>query len=546
MSSKTRVAVIGADAATFDVIQPLFARNKLPVLHRLVNQGVHGELMSTVPPITACAWPSIVTGKNPGKHGLYDFVTRKRGTYEETLATSKNRRCEALWNILSRHGRHVIVVNVPLTYPPEEVLGCMISGIGSPNNSPSIAFPKEIYEEVRRSCGGYRVMYDVEPTDRNCEAFLADVKNLIQTRGEAVRYLMDRIDWDFLMVVFQSTDWVQHFLWRFMDESHPAFKSDASESLRNGISVVYEALDLEIGKILRKTSNGDYVFVVSDHGMGPLFKSVYMNNWLVNQGYLKYKRNIRYLAHRMGMTSENLYKLVVRLHATGVIPRLRGRKETLIHLFLSMKDVDWSKTKAYSIGLDGNIRLNVVGREPSGVVSTGNEYLRVITELRSKLELFSDPETGERIADNVFSRDQIFSGPYLDEAPDLVLVLTRYHQDYRYGSNSIVGPPPDRNSGNHRSAGILIASGPGIKKGQRIARHSVVDVAPTVLEILGVPLPEDLDGQAMGEIFTKTLQRDTIKQAATEHPAVSEQPGGVYTTEEEEKVKERLRALGYL
>lgn len=509
MPSKTRVILIGLDAATFHVMKPLLGENKLPALRRLIDQGVHGVLNSTTPPITAPAWTSLTTGRNPGKHGIFDFVTRRPGTYEETLTTSRARKCEAIWNTLSKHGRCVIIANVPLTYPPEEVSGCMISGIGSPDNSPKIAFPSTLLKEMQLACGPYRVMYNLEPTDSNCRMFLADIKELARVRGTAVRYLMDRFDWDFLMVVFQSTDWVQHFLWKFMDESHPLFDHNASVCQRAAIGETYEAIDQEIGRILDKTGNRDYVFLVSDHGMGPLYKNVYFNNWLVKEGYLRYKRNLRYLAHRAGITSATAYKLLVKLRGASIIPHLRSRKEKLARFFLSMRDVDWSTTKAYSIGLDGCIRLNLKGREPRGIVMPGNEYSKLVAELKSKLQLFSDPETGERVADNVFSRDEVFAGPHTDEAPDIVLVLTRYHQDYKYGSNDIFGPPPDKISGNHRTEGVLIASGPSIKKGVKLGPHNLVDVAPTILQILGVPLPEDLDGKSMAEIFSRSSRRDT-------------------------------------
>lgn len=504
MLEKKRVVLIGIDAATFDVMNPLLRKNSLPALRTLMDHGVHGVLRSTIPPITPPAWTSIFTGRNPGKHGIFDFVTRKTGTYEEKLLSSSDRKCEATWNTLSRHGRRVIIVNVPMTYPPEKVLGCMISGIGSPGVSSKIVYPNQLLDEIQRSCGPYRVMYDYEPTDSNCAQFLSDLKDLIQLRGKVVRYLMERFDWDFLAVVFQSTDWIQHFFWRYMDESHPSFVTTASDCQRFGIAEVYEAIDKEIGQIVAKTRARDYLFVVSDHGMGPLYKNIYFNNWLEREGYLKYKRNMRYLAHKAGITSENAYKLATRLAGGKAVARLRSRKETLSRFFLSTKDIDWSRTRAYSIGLDGSIRLNLQGREPTGIVTPGIECSRLISELRSKLRSLSDPETGEKVADYVFSRDEVFEGPWLHEAPDLVLVLTRYHQDYKFGSNAILRSAPDKISGNHRIEGILIASGPDIKKGAEVPPQSVLDITPTVLQILDVPLPDGLDGKPMGSILTSS------------------------------------------
>jgi predicted AlkP superfamily phosphohydrolase/phosphomutase len=422
----------------------------------------------------------------------------------------------------------------------------MISGIGAPPYSEDIAWPKAILNEIEVTCGKYRVMYDKAPSD-SCDEFMADLTKLIRLRGAAVRYLMGKVDWDFLMVVFQSTDWVQHFFWRFFDKTHPLFVPDSSPCERNAIADTYQAIDDEVRKILDELRKDDYMFVVSDHGMGPLYKNIYLNNWLAKNGFLHYKWTPRYITHRMGITSGRLNKLLIKFRIASLRkPKFLGKREAFSYLTLSLSDIDWSRTRAYSIGLDGNVRLNVDGREPNGIVSFGNEYSRLIADLKTRIQNIRDPTTEERIADDVFSRDEIFVGPYLDQGPDLVPVLTRYHQDLNWGSNAIIGPSQADISGNHRPAGIMIVSGPSICKGRSLGPRSLINIAPTVLHLLGIHALEKLDGEMMTDIFDDSHKMEPEQTESADHSSLHINTPVVYTREEEEQLKQRLRKLGYL
>lgn len=500
-SCQNKVLVVGIDAATFDLIRPLTQQGKLQTLKKIMDEGVSGELRSTIPPLTAPAWTSMVTGKNPGKHGIFDFTKRKKGSYEEAVQSSLNRDAETIWNIVGRKNKKVVVINVPLTYPPEKVNGALISGIPAPESGNDFVFPKQLLDEIEREVGEYRIWYKVEPGEKSAISFTRDIEQLIELRGQVARYLMKNKEWDFFMVNFQSLDWVQHFYWKYMNkdgfENGLGSKSKCSHVIEN----TYTRIDEQLSKILEIIEEDTYLFIVSDHGAGPLKKNVYLNNWFAATDLLVYKKSTKYLLHKIGFTSENIYKLIAKSRLANLVPKLREKKNFILHRFLTTNDVDWSKTQAYSIGLDGNIFINLKGREPQGVIEPGKEYEEVRRYLIQNLQKLKDPETDELIFDEVYLREEIFDGPHLSEAPDILLLLTRYHQDVKFVSKKLIGPPPDNISANHRMNGIMIIKGPNIKHGSLLKGANILDVAPTILHTMGFPIPNDMDGKLLADAF---------------------------------------------
>jgi len=189
----------------------------------------------------------------------------------------------------------------------------------------------------------------------------------------------------------------------------------------------------------------------------------------------------------------------VKTRLANLIPKLRERKSFVLQRFLSTNDVDWSQTKAYSIGLDGNIFINLKGRESQGIVEMGREYEEVRKYVIKNLQKLRDPETGELVFDDVFLREEIYNGPNLHAAPDILLLLTRYHQDVKFVSRSLMGPPPDKISANHRMNGIIIIKGPNVRNGSQLNGANILDVAPTILDIMGLPTSGDMDGRSLME-----------------------------------------------
>jgi predicted AlkP superfamily phosphohydrolase/phosphomutase len=332
-----RLIIIGLDGGCPDLIEEWITQGKLPNLKKLTERGSKGILKSTILPITPTAWTSFLTGKNPGKHGVFDFTERKEGLHELQLVLV-GQKPGSLWKVLTQSDKRVIVINVPMTYPPAKVNGVMISGLPALDTRRDFTYPSHILEEIEREIGEYRIHYKVEFTGENHEDFLRDVHFLIERRGQVARYLAENYPWDLMMVHFQATDWVQHFFWKYADPNHPnhdPFPSIARHAIRD----VYTHIDKELGKIIKACHEDTNFIVMSDHGFGPLYKVVYLNNYLNKLGYLHFKKGPKYFLHKLGVTSANFYRLIIKLGLGNMVPKFRHGKQRMISLFLSYNDI---------------------------------------------------------------------------------------------------------------------------------------------------------------------------------------------------------------
>ena len=542
-----RVLLIGLDAATFDVVAPLATQGKLPILSKLMAEGTQAKLRSVIPPLTPAAWTAQVTGKNPGKHGIYDFLKRRKTGYGTDLVTAQDRRADAIWNILSRAGRRVGVINVPMTYPPEPVNGFMISGLGTPESRRDFTYPAGLLDEIEKNVERYRIWHRSFPRPDAADEFLSDMFDIVDCQSRAARYLMSKEKWDFFMIVYQIADWAQHYYWKYCDESHPAF--DKSSTAHTVIERTYRKLDSLVGELLEAAGKETAVIVMSDHGMGPCVKNVYVNNWLAVNNYLKYKKGIRYALHSLGFTSELVVKIMVSLGLGDIIVNARESKKALLKFFLTTDDIDWSRTVAYSYGNDGKIVLNLKGREPQGIIEQGSQFENTRDEIIKKLKAFVDPESGASVCDAVFKSEDVFNGPYAPgpnslEGADIIPLMSRYHQDFHWVSKSVLGPAPDNISANHRLHGIFIMRGQGVKHEACIPEVSILDTAPTILYLMGVPIPKDMDGNLIAGAFEDEHLK-SVNPVYTEAQA-QQTRGASLTPEDEEEITNRLRALGYV
>ena len=546
-SNGRRVLLIGLDAATFDVITPLAREGKLPTLSKIMAQGTAAKLRSVIPPLTPAAWTAQATGKNPGKHGIYDFLKRKKNSYETELVTALDRRADAVWNILSNHGKRVGVMNVPMTYPPEQVNGFMISGLGTPESRKDFSYPAGLLKEIENNVGRYRIWHRSFPRPDAADDFLSDIFDIVDCQTKAARYLMGKEKWDFFMIVYQIADWAQHYYWKYCDESHPAF--DKSSPAHTVIERTYRKLDAQVAELFEASDEETDVIVMSDHGMGPCEKNVYVNNWLAVNNYLKYKKGLRYALYSLGFTSELALKMAVSLGLGDIIVRARESKKSLLKLFLTNDDIDWSKTIAYSYGNDGKIVLNLKGREPEGTIEQGLQFEKTRDEIIEKLKAFKDPENGTPVCDAVYKSEDAFSGPYSPspnspEGADIIPLMSRYHQDFHWTSKSVLGPAPDNISANHRLHGIFIMKGERIKQAAFVPEVSILDSAPTILYLMGLPIPEDMDGKVIAAAFEDEHLK-SVSPVYVEAQAGQRRDASM-TVEDEEEIMNRLRALGYV
>ena len=548
--TKHRILIFGVDGATFDLIEPWAAAGYLPNLARLMAVGVHGELESTLPPVTSPAWPSFMTGCNPGKHGVFDFIRPQGDGFDLVNSTSIRQR--TIWQILSDAGLKVGVMNVPVTYPAQPVSGFMITGLLSPSRGGDICYPAGLLSRYEPKLGPYRIAPRVQYTPGAEAPFAADVSELIETHGRWGLHLMQAEPWDVFMLHFLSLDVMQHALWRFMDPTHPRYEpgrrspDGADPPHQNAIRDAYARVDAAIGKMLDRLDEETIVLVMSDHGFGPLHAIVNLNNYLMEKGLLQLKRDpwtrLKAAAFRRGLTPATIFRWMSRLGVQDLAARTsKATRNKMMGKLLSYDAVDWSRTVAYSMGHVGQIYLNIAGREPNGIVSPSDRP-RVLQQVMDALQELRD-EAGRPLVTRLIPRRDIYHGRHAQHGPDLHVVL----DDYKMISfplfatdSSIITKQIRGDSGCHRREGVFIASGPGIRVGTTLAGASILDLAPTILHLAGLPVPSVMDGRVLGEIFkTPPDVRYTDTQPETRPET------GLDETESAE-VEERLRGLGYL
>jgi predicted AlkP superfamily phosphohydrolase/phosphomutase len=542
-----KVVLIGLDGAPFDLIQRWANEGILPNLQKLISNGAFGPLLSTYLPETPIAWTSIVTGKNAGKHGVFDWGERVRGSYEIGISLSTSCKEPPVWEIVSQEGKRAGVFNVPLTYPPKELNGFLVSGFDTPSTGVCFTYPPFLSKEILSQVKGYILFVQEGYTRGKEEEYVKGLLSCLEQKEKAALYLIDRYNTDFSLYVFMELDHLHHKLWRWMDR-----KGSKEQRL---VQEVYQRVDETVGKIVERFDKETTFFIISDHGAGSLEGKMYINRWLMEMGWLELRKRPSLLFKDL-LSRTNLipktYRLLTQL-GLGKLGRLlpRSLQFRLATSFISFDDVSWEKTKAYAYGKYGQIFINLQGREPQGIVAPGNEYENLLTEISQKLLTLVHPRTGEKMIKEVYRKEELYHGPMLDKAPDLSFAISdlRYDSSVNFGLGikEIFGPPEFEDSGTHRREGTLIASGKSIKMGYAINKATLTDVAPTALYLLNLPVPEDMDGKVVEAMFKEDWINDhPIQYKKKQFERALPETGEGLSPEEMEIVKKRLRGLGYL
>lgn len=538
-----KLLIVGIDGATFDLILPWIEAGYLPNLAKLISGGVHADLNSTLPPVTSPAWPTFMTGCNPGKHGVFDFIQKTGANYNLVNATKIKQ--PTLWYRLSAAGYRIGVLNVPVTYPPQPINGFMVSGILSPKDG-QISYPADLISRYKAKLGDYRIAPNVQYKPGIEAEFISDLYDLIRAHGDWALHLMAAEQWDVLMMHFIALDIMMHALWRFMDHTHPRYEQSPFE---NAIRDGYVMVDEYIGRMQARLPQDATVIVMSDHGFGPLHNIVNLNIFLLQQGLLKLNRRLqtqlKSAAFRAGVTPAGVYRLVERIGLQNLAARVsKSTRNQVVGKFLSFDNVDWKQTYAYSMGHVGQIYLNLVGREPNGIVQQ-SEYEETRQAVIDALMKMQDGH-GRQLVSQIILREDVYHGPYADYGPDLHLIIDDYNMiafplfatDGKIITNQIRG-----DSGCHRREGIFIANGQVVRLGQRLENASIVDLAPTIMHLLGEPVPTIMDGQVLTGIFREPEDIVYSEDSGEELDVDSSQ---TLSEEESAQVEERLRSLGYL
>ena len=508
---------MGLDGATFDLIGPLMAQGKLPNLSRIASKGVHGKLYSTILPLSPTAWTSFSTGKNPGKHGIYDFSKRQSDSYEYVPTTSLDSKSENLWDLVGRFSeRSSIVVNVPLTYPPSPLRGVMISGFPTPVSRRDYTYPEELLPALEERFGEIRIHKPTVLYSRGKEQEITNALiDATRQQTEITRYLMEFVDdWALTVSVYDATDVLGHYFWAFLDPQHPKYDPKLAGPVRQMVEQIHIELDRAIGELSEAAGQDSLNLVISDHGFGPVYHGVYVNNWLLEKGYMNFKRSravtAKYWAYRHGLHTYNILRIVEKLKLVKSIESAYATRSTMLRLLrktaLSMDDIDWERTRVYSFGNLGQLYLNVKGREPNGIVEPEDSQA-LIRKLTEEIKGLEDPTTHRRMFDHVYSKSDIFFGEESPNSPDVVFfdedMTYSAHRMFELGSNKLVTLHPIY-SGNHRMDGILFMEGPGVDPSPATfqSKAELIDLAPTILRYLHNTIPEDIDGRVLYELFS--------------------------------------------
>jgi predicted AlkP superfamily phosphohydrolase/phosphomutase len=449
MGDRRRLVMIGLDSADPALTFGRFAED-MPTLTKLRADAAWGSLRSVVPPITMPAWACMMSGRTPGDLGVYGFRNRRAYDYSSlAFATSRDIKAPRLWDLLSAAGRRSVVVGVPGTYPPTPLNGCMVSCFLAPSTDAEYTYPPQLRDSLQDLTGGYRL--DVENFRApDLGRIGQNIFDMTEQRFTVARHLMKQEDWDFLSFVDMGPDRLHHGFWKYCDPDHP--RHVPGNEHEHMFRDYYRALDRHLAGLLGDVPSDAAVMVVSDHGAQPMLGGFCINEWLREQGLL-----------------------TLRTEPDGPTPVLRA-------------DVDWTRTVAWAEGgYYGRLYLNVIGREPDGVVPP-RRYDDTLGEIAAALTAAPGPD-GEPLGTRVMRPDEVYPD-VTGFPPDLIV----YAGNLRYRSLATLGLgrglfTTDNDTGpdhaNHAESGIVLLHGMGLDAGRR-DDLSIYDISPTLHEYFGL------------------------------------------------------------
>ena len=546
-----KVFIVGLDGGTLDLVRPWAEEGYLPTFKRLMEEGLSHDLSVELPPGTVPNWPSFMTGKNAGKHGVIHWFAREDRFSRWSIVNSHSIREKTLWEILGDYGKESIVMNVPLTYPPKPMKGLMITGLLTPPSAKDFTHPFELRNEIDSKVGRYMIYPDAIYREGREEKFLVSLLKTLDVRFRTSRYLMKMYPWDLFMIVFSETDAIQHAFWKFIDPLHPSYDERLAHFGR-GILQVYQKIDTFLEEYLNILEKGTTLIIMSDHGAGSLYKKFYTNNWLRSLGLLTLKRDIwsqlKDFSFRHGLTMQNVYRFAFKAGLANwrrTVDKKESAESLMRKLFLSYNDIDWDQTQAFAFGGFGQIYLNVKG-QPAGSSSSTDFYEVVRGGIICQLQKMEGPSGGPLI-ERVYKREELYFGKNSQRLPDIIFMPRSGYVDpgdFEFFSNRIFDNAIGA-SGTHSQNGIFIIWGETVESGATLQETKIHDLAPTILCLMDVPVPTDMDGR----VLLETLKEEWVEMHPVHYIAPGEEfyrQDHTYSQDEEKEIREKLKGLGYL
>lgn len=452
-----KVIVLGLDSVPASLLFDKF-KDELPNLRSLMDAGAHGVLWSCDPPITIPAWMVMMTSKSPGRLGMYGFRHRRNNSYTDiSLPTTASVHEPTVWDIAGARGKHVTIIAVPPSYPPRRVNGEMVGCFMTPDTSVEYTYPRRLKAEIKEAVGDYLVDVTFRHEDR--DAVLREIYEMTERRFDLFKHLLRTRDWDLFVGHEIGIDRLQHTFWKYSDPEHHLY--ERGSKYESAILDYYKLIDGKVGEIVELAGDETAILVVSDHGAQRMTGAFCVNQWLAREGYLVFS------------------------------------EEPSEEMPLERAKVDWANTRAWAWGgYYARIFVNLRGRESHGTIAT-SDYERFLGELSAKLNSIQGPN-GENW-DTKVSRPQELYDECNGDPPDLMV----YFDDLRWRAAGTVGHSTDYLLENdtgpddavHSRDGIVILANAGVTG--PIVDAKLVDIGPTILNLLGVPIPDDMTGRAL-------------------------------------------------
>lgn len=441
----TDVLVIGLDGVPYTFLKSQIEAGNLPTLARLASEGELRSALSIQPPVSCAAWASFATARNPAKHDIFGFIDRRPGTYEVYIPNADDIKTQTIWEWLSRHGRRVASINVPVSYPPKPVNGIVVGCFLAPKLE-GATYPPALAHRLAAS--GYKLDADPWLAHQDKNKFFEEVVAVLDARKRIAVELLREEHWDVFQLHIMETDRINHFFWRLWEEGSAPYAERFVE--------FYRAVDEAVAEVIDAAGDHAAVLLLSDHGFCSAKKAVFLNTWLLEQGWLK-------------------------LQPSAERPQLANIADG---------------TRAYALD-PSRLYVNLRDREPGGTVQMGAEYEQVRLELAEALLAWRDPDDGSPIIRTVYRREELYKGVYFDHAPDLV---ADPHDGYdlrgRFGVPHVFDPDTPQ-VGMHTFDNAFWL----LYRAQFTSDETptIVDGGATVLGLAGVDLPRDADGRCLAQ-----------------------------------------------
>jgi predicted AlkP superfamily phosphohydrolase/phosphomutase len=516
-----RLLIVGWDGADWEILDELIERGFLPNVAALIGDGARGGLNSTIPSHSWAAWSTFLTGMNPGGHGVFDFVEiDPRNPQKRTPISSDSIKAPTFVERLSASGKEIRLANVPVTFPPFPVNGRLISGVAIPQGT-DFVHPPEWGRELKSLApfpinGMEWTKFEAQP-----DALITEARAFVEQRTASFE-LMLQGDWAVAACVYVVTDRLQHPFANHLIPSHPDYGTFVESPLAESLRETYHLLDYSLGRLRDAAGSETTTVLVSDHGFRAVTHRVNPNLLLAEFGFQEKSRSA---GAKTAVVSSPLARAVAGSR-WGRLIKQRIRAPSVL---------DWSKTIAYQSGTGFGVSLNLQGREPRGMVPEA-DYDRVREEVRDALLSFRSDETEWGPIDNIWRREELYSGPYLDLAPDLII---EWNDLWDYRNTGDLTMRVDWPSGDHRREGILAAAGPGMPK-TALGVRDIADVAATAQAFCGLTTA-GLDGNSIEEVARNGHGEIDLREVPVEQRRKAD-----LSEEEQESIARHLRDLGYI